>query len=421
MDNDIIAVLDMGSSSVKTLIARIENDTIDIIGIGKAASKGIRKGSIINIEEAAESISESIEQAEIMSGVKIGSIAVSVGGNHIAGMNSNGVIGINTKNKKVTEMEKQRVLESAISVHLPSDREIIETIEQEYSLDGVDEIKNPIGMEGTRLEAEVHIITGLKSTTDNTFSAVSASNKKLNVSDMIASVRASSLAVVSEDETQLGVTVVDMGHSTTSVIVYLEKTVLHTSVIPIGSMHITNDIALGLRLTIPTAEELKIDYGCAFADLVHSNEIIEIPSVGVAQNRIIQKRTLAEIIQPRVEEILSYVRRDVQKIEGGDSLITAGTIFTGGGAMLSGIVELSEEFQGGVSSRIGQFHGRTGVTDILDDCSFSGAIGLLKMLDDERKKSTAPIHNNHAAASQKKPQDRRNKSSIGDIFKHFFK
>ncbi len=419
IDNDIIAVLDMGSSSIKTLIARIEHDTIDIIGIGKAESKGIRKGTIINIEEAADSVSESIEQAELMSGIKVGNIVVSVGGNNISGMNSNGIIGINTKNRKVTEMERQRVLESAMSVHLPSDREIIETIEQEYSLDGVDEIKNPIGMEGTRLEAEIHIITGLKSTTDNTMAALTRHNKKLDVTDMIASVRASSLAVISDDETQLGVTVVDMGHSTTSVIVYLEKTVLHTSVIPIGSMHITNDIAAGLRVTVPTAEELKIDYGYAFADLVHPKEIIEIPSIGQSQNKIIQKRTLAEIIQPRVEEILSYVKRDVQKIEC-DALISAGTIYTGGGAMLAGIVELSEAFQGGVTSRIGHFSGITGVTDILDDSSFSGAIGLLKMVDDEIRRSAAPMPHSHTTV-KKQPQDKQHKSSVRKFFREFFK
>lgn len=417
-DNDIIAVLDMGSSSVKTLIGRIEDDTIDIIGIGKANSKGIRKGTIINIEEAASSVVESIEHAELMSGIKIGSIAVAVGGNHISGMNSNGVIGINTKDRKVNEMERQRVLDSAISVHLPSDREIIETIEQEYSLDGVDEIKNPIGMEGTRLEAEVHIITGLKSTGDNTMAALLHHNKKLDVVDLITSVRASSIAVISPDETQLGVTVIDMGHSTTSVIVYLENTVLHTSVIPIGSMHITNDIAAGLRVTLPMAEELKIDYGYAFADLVHPKEIIEIPSVGASQNKVIQKRTLAEIIQPRVEEILSYVKRDVHKIEC-DALITAGNIFTGGGAMLSGLVELSEKFQGGVSSRVGQFSGMTGVTDIVDDSSFSAAIGLLKMIAEDKKKNVAPMHNNFAAA--KKPQEKNNKSSVRKFFREFFK
>ncbi len=418
VDNDIIAVLDMGSSSIKTLIARIENETIDIIGIGKSDSKGIRKEGIVNIEEAADSMAEAIDLAELMSGIKVNSIAIAVGGVHIAGMNSNGVIGINTKNKKVTELERERVLESATSIPLPPDREIIETIEQEYSLDNVEEIKNPIGMEGTRLEAEVHIITGKKSTNDNTMAAIARHNKKILVTDMIASVRASSLAVISEDETQLGVIVVDLGHSTTSVIVYLEKTVLHTSVIPIGSMHITSDIAKGLEITIPMAEELKIDYGCAFADLIHPKEIIEIPSVGHSQNKIIQKRQLAEIIQPRVEEILSYVRRDVQKT-GYASLITAGTIFTGGGAMLSGIIELSEAFQGGVASRVGEFSGITGVTDILDDSSFSSAVGLLKMVDEDRKRNAIPTHHNNNAA-QKKPQE-KNKKSLRDIFSPFFK
>ncbi len=395
--NNIIAVLDIGSSNIKTLIARKDEDIIDIIGIGKAESKGIRKGTIINIDTASDSMLKSLEEAEMMAGISVTQVVVAIGGDHISGMNSRGVIGINTKNKEVTEMEIGRVIDSARSVHLPSDREIIEVIEQEYSLDGLGEIKNPIGMMGTRLESEVHIITGLSSTTDNTIKALK--RIKIDIIDIIATIRASSEAILTDDEKQLGVIVVDIGHSTTSVIVYLEGSVWHTSVIPIGSMHITNDIAAGLRLTIPMAEQIKIDYGYAFADLVHDEEVIEVPSISDRQNKTMPKKMLANIIQPRVEEILSFVQKDIQKLNC-DSLITAGTMFSGGGAMLGGILELAAGYQKGVASRIGEPLGITGITDILDNAEFHSAIGLLKMAS--QKIDSIPTNNNKKKTTQEK-------------------
>lgn len=407
--DDIIVALDIGSSKIKTLIARQDENTLDIIGIGSSEANGVRRGLIINIDAASDSIAKSLEEAENMAGIEVTKVVAGIGGDHISGLNSRGVIGVNTKSKEVTVLEIERVLESARSVHFGNDREIIEVIEQEYSLDGQDEIKNPVGMVGTRLESEVHIISGLRSASDSIIKAL----KRLHIDpiDIVASIRASSEAIINDDEKQLGVVVIDFGYATTSVIVYLEGSVWHTSVLPIGSSHITSDIAAGLRLTIPMAEQIKIDYGFAFADLVGDEEVIEIPSITDKQNKIMYKKILAKIIQPRVEEILSLVQREVQKLNC-DTLITAGTVFTGGGADLAGLIDLAESYSKSMTAaRIGIPHSIGGITDILEDTSYSAAAGLLKM-------TAAKIEN--MPSSKKKSQNDKAPSKFKNPLKEFF-
>ena len=381
MKEPIIAGIDAGSSSIKTVIARVNDDKLEVIGIGESESEGIMKGVVVNIEAAANAIEKSVNQAEQMAGIKSPDIIATIGGEHIKGKNSKGVIGVNNKNKEITTVEIERVLESAKNILLPSDREIIETIEQEYSLDEQDEIKNPIGMSGTRLETRVHIITGLKYVSDNlrrTLNKMGFSGK-----DFIVNIRGSAESVLTRDEKELGVVVFDIGHSTTSLMVFLEGTVWHTAVIPIGSNHITNDISKGLRITIPAAEKLKCDYGCAFIDMVGEKEIIEIPTAS-GKLRTIPKRILTEIIQPRAEEILTLCGHELSKMKYIDSL-SAGMVFTGGGALLPGLIDLSKAYQTAVkgsipiSARIGVPDRILGIKDIANNPAYSSVIGILMM------------------------------------------
>lgn len=385
MKEPIIAGIDAGSSSIKTVIARVNDDKIEVIGIGESESEGIMKGIVVNIEAAADAIEKSVNQAEQMAGIQSPDVIATIGGEHIQGKNSKGVIGVNNKNKEVTHVEIERVLESAKNILIPQDREIIETIEQEYSLDEQDEIKNPIGMSGTRLETRVHIITGLKYVSDNLRRTLN--KMKFTGRDFIVNVRGSAEAVLTRDEKELGVVVFDIGHSTTSLMVFLEGAVWHTAVIPIGSHHITNDISKGLRITIPAAEKLKCDHGYAFIDMIGEREIIEVPTAS-GKLRTIPKRALTEIIQPRVEEIFSLCGQELAKMKYIDSL-SAGMVFTGGGALIPGLVDLAKAYQTAVkgaipiSARIGVPDKILGIRDIANNPAYSAVVGILMMSVDE--------------------------------------
>lgn len=385
MKEPIIAGIDAGSSSIKTVIARVNDDKIEVIGIGESESEGIMKGIVVNIEAAADAIEKSVNQAEQMAGIQSPDVIATIGGEHIQGKNSKGVIGVNNKNKEVTHVEIERVLESAKNILIPQDREIIETIEQEYSLDEQDEIKNPIGMSGTRLETRVHIITGLKYVSDNLRRTLN--KMKFTGRDFIVNVRGSAEAVLTRDEKELGVVVFDIGHSTTSLMVFLEGAVWHTAVIPIGSHHITNDISKGLRITIPAAEKLKCDHGYAFIDMIGEREIIEVPTAS-GKLRTIPKRALTEIIQPRVEEIFSLCGQELAKMKYIDSL-SAGMVFTGGGALIPGLVDLAKAYQTAVkgaipiSARIGVPDKILGIRDIANNPAYSAVVGILMMSLDE--------------------------------------
>ncbi len=416
MKEPIIAGVDIGTSSIKTVISRVNEDKLDIIGIGESESDGIRKGIIVNIDAAADAIEKSINKAEDMAGLQAPDVIATIGGDHIKGMNSKGVIGVNTKDKEITPLEIERVLESAKNVRLPSDIEIIETIEQEYSLDGQDEIKNPIGMSGTRLETKVHLITGLKYVSENLRRTLN--KMKFSGKDFIVSVRGSAEACLTEDEKELGVVVFDIGHSTTSLMVFLEGSVWHTAVIPIGSQHITNDIAEGLRVTIPTAEKLKCEYGFAFVDMIGDREIVEVPTTN-GKTKAIPKKFLTEIIQARVEEILSLCGKELSKMKYIDSL-SAGMVFTGGGALLPGLVELAKAYQSTVkgampiTARIGVPNNIYGITDIANNPAYSAVIGILMMSLDEATKVNIP--------NAKKSGDKKKfKFNIKNPFMEFFK
>ena len=416
MKEPIIAGLDAGSASIKTVIARVNDDKLDVIGIGESESEGIKKGVIINIDAAANAIEKSINEAEHMAGLQAPDIIAAIGGDHIKGLNSKGVIGVNTKDKEVTPLEIDRVLESAKNILIPADREIIEAIEQEYSLDGQDEIKNPVGMSGTRLETKVHIITGLKHVSEHLRKTLN--KMRFSGKDFIVNIRGSAEACLTEDEKELGVVVFDIGHSTTSMMVYLEGSVWHTAVIPVGSQHITNDIAEGLRITIPSAEKLKKDHGFAFIDMVGEKEIIEVPTAS-GQMRTIPKRVLTEIIQPRVEEIFSLCGKELSKMKYIDSL-SAGMVFTGGGALLPGLVELAKAYQTAVkgaapiTARIGVPDKIEGIRDIANNPAYSAVVGILMMSLDEATQVNVPHH-------KKTSEKGKFKFNFKNPFSEFFK
>lgn len=398
MKEPIIAGIDAGSSSIKTIIARVVNGQLEVIGIGESESHGILKGVIVNIETAADAIQKSINQAEHMAGISAPDIIATIGGDHISGLNSNGVIGVNSKDKEITKAEIDRVLDSAKNILIPQDREIIEIIEQEYLLDGQDEIRNPIGMSGTRLETKVHLITGLKYVSEH----LKKTLHKMNFTgrDLIANIRGSAEAVLTRDEKELGVVTIDIGHSTTSLIIFLEGSVWHTAVIPIGSNHITNDISKCIKVTVPIAEKLKCDHGYAFIDMIGDKEIIEVPTAS-GKMKTLQKKVLTEIIQPRVEEILSLCSRELSKIKYLDSL-AGGIVFTGGGALLPGLTELYKAYQNvvnsslPVTSRIGIPDNILGIKDIANNPAYSSVVGALMMSLDEAINVNIPTPKKHS-------------------------
>lgn len=414
MKEPIIAGVDAGSSSVKTIIARVVNEQLEVIGIGESESQGILKGVIVNIEAAADAIQKSINQAEHMAGISAPDVIATIGGDHISGLNSNGVIGVNTKDKEITKAEIDRVLDSAKNVLIPQDREIIETIEQEYSLDGQDEIRNPIGMSGTRLETKVHLVTGLKYVSEHLRKTLHRMN--FTGKDLIVNIRGSAEAVLTRDEKELGVVAIDIGHSTTSLMVFLEGSVWHTAVIPVGSNHITNDISKCIKVTAPIAERLKCDHGYAFIDMVSDKEVVEVPTAS-GKMKTLQKKVLTEIIQPRVEEILSLCSRELSKMKYLDSL-AGGIVFTGGGSLLPGLTELSKAYQSAVNSalpstsRIGIPDNILGIKDIADNPAYSAVVGSLMMSLDEA--TNVHIH------SPKKSGEKKFKFGL-DKLAEFFK
>ena len=392
------------------------------INLLKSVLSELNKISQLELEDESyvsvlqdNAIEKSINEAEHMAGLQAPDIIATIGGDHIKGLNSKGVIGVNTKDKEVTPAEIERVLESAKNILIPADREIIEAIEQEYSLDGQDEIKNPVGMSGTRLETKVHIITGLKHVSEHLRKTLN--KMRFSGKDFIVNIRGSSEACLTDDEKELGVVVFDIGHSTTSLMVYLEGSVWHTAVIPVGSQHITNDIAEGLRITIPSAEKLKRDHGFAFIDMVGEKEIIEVPTAS-GQMRTIPKRVLTEIIQPRVEEIFSLCGKELNRMKYIDSL-SAGMVFTGGGALLPGLVELAKAYQTAVkgaapiSARIGVPDKIEGIRDIANNPAYSAVIGILMMSLDEATQVNIP----HKKTSEKG----RFKFNFKNPFSEFFK
>jgi cell division protein FtsA len=370
--NELVVGLDIGTTKICAIVGEIHGDgSIDIIGVGTALSHGMKKGVVINIEETVASVKRAVEEAEMMAGCDIKSAYVGIAGGHIKGINSHGIVAL--KEREVTLSDIRRVIDAARAVVIPADREVLHVLPQEYIIDNQDGIKEPLGMSGVRLEAKVHLVTAACSSAQN---LVKCANKTgLDVSDVVLQQLASSMAVLNDDEKDLGVVLIDIGGGTTDIAVFSGGSIVHTAVLSLGGNQITNDIALGLRTPYQEAETLKMKHGCAMASMVDKDEMIEVPSVGGRSPRTLSRQILCEIIEPRIEEIFGLVHREVQR-SGFCDLLASGSVITGGSSIMEGMPELAEDVLGmpvrrGLPDNIG------GLTDIVKSPMYSTGVGLV--------------------------------------------
>jgi len=370
-----IAGLDVGTTKVCALIAEWTPGGVDVIGIGQHPSRGLRKGMVVNIESTVEAIKRAVAEAEQMAGVEIESVYASIGGGHLAGVNSQGVVAIQSRTREVSPSDVERAIEVARDVHLPPDREILHVLTQAFSVDEQDGVREPLGMLGSRLGVEVHLVTGAVAAAQNVVRSVNRAG--LTVRDLVLQPLASAESVLTPDERDLGVIVVDIGGGTTDVALYRENAVWHTAVIPLGGDHITNDIAVGLRTPATDGEELKKLYGCAQTALCLEDETIEVASIGGRKPRVLSRQTLSRIIQARVEEIFALVAKGVRQA-GLEDAATAGVVVTGGASMMEGVPELAESIfdlpvRRGMPKWVGGFY------DQVESPVFATAVGLVLM------------------------------------------
>lgn len=369
---EIIVGLDIGTTKIAVIVAqRAIGGKVDIIGIGTHPSKGLRKGVVINIEATVNSIRHAVEEAELMAGAEITSVYAGIAGAHIKGFNSHGIVAV--KNKEVTQKDVERVIDAARAVAIPMDREVLHVLPQEYVVDEQDGIREPVGMSGVRLEAKVHIVTGSVASAQNIIK--SANRVGLSVADIVLEPIASAEAVLSPEEKELGVAIVDIGGGTTDVTVFHAGAIKHTAVLPLGGNHLTADIAAGLRTPSSAAEEIKCRYGCAVTSAVQNNETIEVPSTGGREPRVLSRHILAEIIEPRMEEICNLVHRELKR-SGFDEFLTGGVVLTGGTVLLDGTAELAERIFN-LPVRIGFPAGVGGLVDVVNSPAYATGVGLV--------------------------------------------
>jgi cell division protein FtsA len=386
---DVVVGLDIGTTKICCIVGELvekgPSPRIDIVGIGTAPSSGLRKGVVINIESTVESITKAVEEAELMAGVEITTVYTGIAGGHIKSFNSTGVVAV--KDKEITEQDVQRVIDAAKAVAIPLDRETIHIIPQEFMINDQDGIRDPVGMSGVRLEAKVHIVTGAVSSAQN---IIKCANKAgLNVAEICLEPIASSEAVLCQDEKELGVVLVDIGGGTSDIAVFKNGAIVYTGVLAIGGNHITNDIAVGLRTPQNEAEKIKIRHGCCVSSMVKPDDTIEVPGVGGRKPRVISRRLLAEIIEPRVEEIFSLIQREILK-SGYQDLLSAGIVITGGATLLEGMPELAEYvFEMPVKRGLPQ--GIGGLRDVVNSPKYATGVGLLKYGAKNIAKTRFPI------------------------------
>jgi len=336
---DLLVGLDIGTSKVAAVVAELRPDgSYEVIGMGQSESKGLKKGVVVNIEATVQSIQKALEEAELMADCKIGEVFTGIAGSHIRSFNSSGMVAI--KDKEVTQPDVARVIETAKAVNIPTDQQILHILTQEFIIDGQEDVREPIGMSGIRLEVKVHIVTGAVSAAQNIVKCVRRCG--LEVHDLILQPLGSSLAVLTEDEKELGVVLVDIGGGTTDIAIFSEGAIRHTAVIPIAGDQITNDIAMALRTPTPDAEDVKIQYGIAKQAIADPEDMIEVPGVGDRGTRTLSRQALAAVIEPRIEELYSLVHQVVRE-SGYEELLSSGVVITGGTAMMPGMVELGED------------------------------------------------------------------------------
>ncbi len=369
--DELIVGLDIGTTKICAIVAESTENGIDVVGIGTHASQGIRKGVVVDMEATADSIKHAIKEAEMMADCEISSVHVGIAGGHIAGRNSHGIVAI--KSDRVSDHDVRRVIDAAKAVATPMDREVIHVIPQEFSIDNQDGIHDPLGMHGVRLEAKIHIITAAVASANNIVK--SAQKAGLNVADIVLEPLASAEAVLTQDERDLGVCLLDIGGGTTDVAVFTEGSIQHTSVLALGGNQLTNDIAIGLRTPFAEAERIKKRFGVATARYLTSDDVISVPSVGGRKPREISRKILCEIIEPRADEILSLARQELKKGKL-ENMIPSGVVLTGGCSALSGIAGLAEEiFETPV--RMGKTLHVGGLQDVVRSPMYATGVGLV--------------------------------------------
>jgi cell division protein FtsA len=376
MDEEKIFVgLDIGTTKIAAVVARIdEYGTLNIAGVGTSASQGLRRGVVINIEKTVNSIKRAIEQAQLMSGCHIENIHAGIAGDHIRSINSKGVIAVSGRDRIINQNDVERVIDAAKAIALPMDREVIHILPQEFIVDEQDGIKNPIGMAGTRLECEVHIVTAAASSVQNIVNCVQQAG--YTVEEIVLEPYASSLAVLDKDELDLGVAVMDIGGGTTDIAVFLDGGIRYTSVLGLGGEHVTSDLSHGLRTPMDQAEDIKRKYGCAMQSLISEDELIVVPGIAGRAPREIAKSVLCAIIEPRMEEMFSLALRELEKSDVYDSL-GAGVVLTGGASLLPGSVELGERVLG-LPTKVGYPIVSGGLVETVKSPIFATSVGLIK-------------------------------------------
>ena len=369
--NGLIVGLDIGTSKVCAIVGEMTERGMEIIGLGSYSSQGLRKGVVINIESTVNSIKKAVEEAELMAGCEIHSVFTGIAGGHIKGFNSHGIVAV--KNKEVTQRDVERVIDAAKAVAIPMDREVLHVLSQEYIIDDQDGIKEPLGMSGVRLEAKVHIVTGAVTSAQNIIKCCNRTG--LNVADIALEPLASADAVLTPEERELGVALVDMGGGTTDIALFHDGAVKHTAVLPVGGSHLTRDIAAGLRTPFGEAERIKQRYGYAKTSMVTKDEKVEVPSVGGRNSRTISRQILCEIIEPRLEEIFQLIHREIAK-SGYEGSLASGIVMTGGSTLLPGMIEMAEEVFSmpvrlGVPTHVG------GLIDVVSNPIYATGVGLV--------------------------------------------
>ncbi len=370
--DNLIVGLDLGTTKICCVVGEITSEGVDVIGIGTSPSTGLRKGVVVNIDQTVKSIKRAVEEAELMAGREIRSVYTGIAGSHIKGFNSHGVIAV--KGGEVSSRDVDRVIDAAKAVAIPLDREVIHILPQEYIVDEQRGIMDPLGMAGVRLEVKVHIVTGAVSSAQNIVR--SCHRAGLDVEDIVLESLASAQAVLTEEEREIGVALVDIGGGTTDIAIFSNDSIRHTGVLAIGGTNLTNDIAFGLRTPMAAAEQIKVKYGCALADLVQDAEVIEVPSVGGRAPRKLSRHILAEICEPRMEELLALVDQELVR-SGFKESIAAGVVLTGGAALIEGIQDLAEQIFN-LPTRVGEPIDVGGLKDVVNSPMYATAVGLLK-------------------------------------------
>ena len=365
--------LDIGTTKISCVVADVmDNGRIHIIGLGETPSRGLRKGVVVNLNATVDAVKNCLQQAELMAGIDIETAVVGIAGGHIRSFNSRGVVAVSGRDRTVTQEDIDRVMEAARAVNIPNDREILHVLPQEYVLDDQGSISSPMGMTGSRLEANVHIITAASTSVQNLVTCVNRAG--VEVQDTVLEQLASSESVLTDDERELGVALIDIGGGTTDLAIFERGSKWHTSVLPVGGDHFSNDLAVGLRTPVPEAEKLKIRYGCALSSQVREDETIEVPTVGGRKPRLLSRQVMAEILQPRAEEIFNLILKEITTA-GFERVLNAGIVLTGGGSLLPGMVEVAEQVFD-LPVRHGLPTGADGLVEPASGPEFATVIGL---------------------------------------------